>query len=884
MAILKFIGLANYTPVINNLVNIIFTSTQIAKTTYQYKFSDNKLTEQPEDWIDISTLTDVTIPANTEISAQLDTGDSTTAYYLYIKEKNGTGNIIWQQSTDPLVYVPNTSVPSAISDISDYTTGLVSYTTNDGGSINTAFVPIGIDAPITSNIIYSSIAVTINMATYIYENANPLFIMSNNTITLSNTLTTNNGSINIVGWGADGDGIYIHASITITGNVTLNGTGGADGIYINASITNDGTGNVTLNGTGGAYGDGIFIGAAITISGNVTLNGTGGTDGIYIDADIIITGNVTLNGTGGTNYGIYIDAAITNNGIGNVILNGTGDFGIYINASITNDGTGNVTLYGTGTLHGIYIGASITISGNVTLNGTGTNYGIYIDAAITNNGIGNVTLYGTGEYGIYINASITNDGTGNVTLYGTGTLYGIYINASITNNGIGNVMLNGTGGTYGIFINGGTITNNGIGNVILNGTGGAYGIFINGDITITGNVTLNGTGTVYGIYIGESITNTSTGNVILYGTGAVGIFIYSNAAITNTSIGNVTLNGTGAYGIFINASITNTGSGNVTLNGKGTGTYCIVIYADITISGTVTLNGTGGTYGIFIDASITNNGIGNVILNGTGEYGIYIGADIIITGNVTLNIKLDTNNILGNIYNNGTISGKINIGINPASILTNNNIYTNVISGIPDINLDIINGSFTNPDSSVITWRIEPEGEHNSSSGYRSLSTGNACLLAGTMILTPSGEIPIENIHVGYSVITSDNRIVKVISVYHITFINNNDLYIIKQHSIDVNIPNKDLYISKGHLVNIHGKYFHAIHDKSNLIHKCDGNMEISFYHLELENYITDFLVANGVEVESKAKEIPEYITWDCSGEECVLLIRRDNKEWKPTL
>ena len=99
------------------------------------------------------------------------------------------------------------------------------------------------------------------------------------------------------------------------------------------------------------------------------------------------------------------------------------------------------------------------------------------------------------------------------------------------------------------------------------------------------------------------------------------------------------------------------------------------------------------------------------------------------------------------------------------------------------------------------------------------------------------------------TVITFDNRIVKVISIYHSTFINNNDLYIIKQHSIDVNIPNKDLYISKGHLVNIHGKYYHAFHDKSNLIHKCDGNMEISFYHLELENYITDFLVANGLEV-----------------------------------
>ena len=88
-------------------------------------------------------MTNVTIPANTEISAQLTVPyvniDST--YYLYIRENSGdgniNGNIIWRQSSI------NTDNPNTITNnISNYT-GNLEYTTQkhttQAGSYNSAF-------------------------------------------------------------------------------------------------------------------------------------------------------------------------------------------------------------------------------------------------------------------------------------------------------------------------------------------------------------------------------------------------------------------------------------------------------------------------------------------------------------------------------------------------------------------------------------------------------------------------------------------------------------------------------------------------------------------------------------------------------------------------
>jgi hypothetical protein len=147
-----------------------------------------------------------------------------------------------------------------------------------------------------------------------------------------------------------------------------------------------------------------------------------------------------------------------------------------------------------------------------------------------------------------------------------------------------------------------------------------------------------------------------------------------------------------------------------------------------------------------------------------------------------------------------------------------------------------------------------------------------ACLLKGTKILTPAGEILIEDLKINDTVLTADNREVKIIDIYSSLASSEDNLYVIRKDTISSGVPNEDLFVSGGHLVKIHDKFYHPFHNKTNLIEKCDENKLVQFYHVELENYLTDFLVANGVEVESLGDiENPEHTNWDCSGEECKL-------------
>ena len=223
-------------------------------------------------------------------------------------------------------------------------------------------------------------------------------------------------------------GIIIDANnaITISGNITINGTGkksSGNGVQIISSITS--TGNVTINGTmSGFIGViknnkcGILLNANITTTGNFTLNGTSNI-GILINKDVTISGNVTLNGTVPIrqydevnhfpNIGIYINTTI-NTILGNIILNGTAmnernDYGVIISVggSIINTATGNLTLYGTATTGiGIDIANQLTntSTGNLTLYGTATTgIGICIEGQIK---CINSALYGTATTGIAV--------------------------------------------------------------------------------------------------------------------------------------------------------------------------------------------------------------------------------------------------------------------------------------------------------------------------------------------------------------------------------------------------------------------------------------------------------------------------------------------------
>ena len=540
MATLTFIGLANYKSVVSTtcLVNIIFTSTGSETTTYEYNFSTT-VNPVNDGWINIPTLINVTIPANREISAQLNTTQdiNNTEYYLYIKASNSI-NTIWQRSARTLVAV----ILGDENTIVNFNDNRVPYVTLAGGSIvNLINTSLG---GITSNIIYADVIARIQIPVLTtYTAMPPIFIMSKaNTIINSNSnLTTTNGSINIVGSHTFSAGILINLGVSIfSGNITFNGVGNgiineSSGINISGSINC--IGNITFNGVATTASNGIEINGNIitTNTGNVILNGRGG-NGIFIPTAataININGIITINGTGIiNNHGIVINR--TTNITGTVILNGNGlpdSASILINGNI--NCTGIVKLIGTagnntGTC--IQINKSITcITGNVTINGTTAN--------------GNAILLNTA--GIII--------TGNVALTGTtaGNGVGIFIGVNGINIQDGDVILTGTGsenvaGRHGISINGVIVST---ANVVLNGIASgnglnSYGILLNGSINSTRNFTLNGTATSgnnNGIAINANIN--ITGTVIINGksTNSNGVLLNSNLSINGNVFFSITI-------------------------------------------------------------------------------------------------------------------------------------------------------------------------------------------------------------------------------------------------------------------------------------------------------------------------------------------------------
>jgi hypothetical protein len=128
------------------------------------------------------------------------------------------------------------------------------------------------------------------------------------------------------------------------------------------------------------------------------------------------------------------------------------------------------------------------------------------------------------------------------------------------------------------------------------------------------------------------------------------------------------------------------------------------------------------------------------------------------------------------------------------------------------------------------------------------------CLTEDTTILTPKGYVNIKELSKGDNVITSDNRIVEIVKIFKSNVIGNNKTFpcIVPKNSIAPNYPPETFKISQGHLI----KYNNSLSNYwiyPRLYFKLDRSMKtIEYYHIKLENYITDHLVINnGTVVES---------------------------------
>ena len=139
------------------------------------------------------------------------------------------------------------------------------------------------------------------------------------------------------------------------------------------------------------------------------------------------------------------------------------------------------------------------------------------------------------------------------------------------------------------------------------------------------------------------------------------------------------------------------------------------------------------------------------------------------------------------------------------------------------------------------------------------------CFLAGTLILTPDGERPVEELSEGDKVVTVSGRVQPVIWVggRHIpasVLKRNPEIRPIRIAAGAIG-NDRDLIVSPQHRILVTGAHAEVLFGEKEVlvpakgllggdrVHYCDSGSEVAYYHLLLGNH--DVLLANGVAAES---------------------------------
>jgi hypothetical protein len=171
-----------------------------------------------------------------------------------------------------------------------------------------------------------------------------------------------------------GGTLGVSNAVTVTTNLTVNGTDQSTGLGAGAVVTLGGA-SVAKNAT---------VGGTLTANGNTTLGGTLG-----VSNAVTITTNLTVNGTD-QSTGLGSGAIVTLGGA-SVAKNATIGGTLTANGNTVLGGTATVTglttvaaLSTTGNINGL----SLTLSGDATVNGTTESTSKDTGAIVTEGGLG----------------------------------------------------------------------------------------------------------------------------------------------------------------------------------------------------------------------------------------------------------------------------------------------------------------------------------------------------------------------------------------------------------------------------------------------------------------------------------------------------------------
>ena len=169
--------------------------------------------------------------------------------------------------------------------------------------------------------------------------------------------------------------------------------------------------------------------------------------------------------------------------------------------------------------------------------------------------------------------------------------------------------------------------------------------------------------------------------------------------------------------------------------------------------------------------------------------------------------------------------------------------------------------SFTPTIQGTYRWVASYSGDANNEAVSTACNDPNedflvVCYLSGTLILTPDGEIPIEELRIGDHVLTlSVNKLVKSKIKWIGTLtpkVLNEKSYPIKicKSARGKNLPHRDLYVSPNHGIFIDNRLILAkllVNDKN--IYQDKTIREVKYYHIELDDH--SIIVAEGIYAES---------------------------------